>query len=788
MNLITANKNNFRGINTVDLSFIPLDDAPIYLADKIIMPDGTIIELVQVGSTVGGGPTLTDRIYFVDSSPVFVNSVESELRLQFKYTSVSGQSPVVGFTNLSTSNAGIKSASIERVGSDSFVVLQLNTDITEDASGMVYLRLGNIGTTMNVQQVFVRKEFYLDKDSIVFSDKPSTMYINYTITGDFFGDQIEITQKDPSASLKIVDEYYVEPQNSRIVIKCKQNLDNYAKEEYLVASLGDISYDIHIMQTKYQSEGGDTPDLGYSISKVHHVGYVGDSFDTIAFTYTPRTGRVTLVNTPVSSVINTAQVYSSDGDGQVQLALRSSANITNDEEIAFTLRVADVSLGGHMVSYDDVTYTIRARDNAVQDTSTLEFYYDGTEKDKNYVEFNSYGFATVTVTSATGFLRTSDFAVTFKTEGRDTIYYIHVKKIGKNLSANDRESIVTVNFSYGVSKTKQFTFKVIQDKLPNVYEFPSWSDINIQIPEGNQYYRLVDFDNDKIYYTGRINSDINSIVNISDILRDNLNINYDIFANLYTTNKMLMTKLQYSDSLSNWNDSKIIRIYNNNSYEAYDGRYLDAQVIKYVDARQYIPLTFQTYDSLNYTATVTKRDMSTLQPPRVYSFPVSNEQKTICIPAGTSTTIVNDGNKVLFTIPEPCITKSRYCLYYMNLYGGWSWMLFNGKQLKTDSNTRSFISKLVDNNYSKLFSKLPYKNQIQESWSLTTDYLTDEQSDLMSHLYRSNLVYLHDLETDQIIAVTVDTKNFDYKTYNNNGRKMFTHTIVVNNSQVKNNF
>lgn len=793
MNLISSIKNNFHSGSTVDLSYIPLDEAPIYLADKIIMPDGTIIELVNPGAVIDhGGPTVTDRIYFVDSSPIFVNSVVPSLLLQYRYTSVSGQAVIVGWTNMSTKNAGIKKATLKDIDGDHYVEVELNTEVTEDTSGMIYLTLGRIGATMNIQQTYVKKEFYLDTYDLLFSDKPNTMYINYTIGGGLFDDEITITKTDPTTDFKVVESFELDIPNKRIAITCKQNLNNYAKDEYLTVSCGDISYQVHIIQTKYQSEGGDTPDVGYSISRSNKIGYQGDSFDSVSFTYTPRTARVTIEEQPTSKIISTpVQIQASDGAGQIQFALRSGVTLTSDETTNFSIRIADTSLGGLMISYDDVSFTCRAANTVIQDTSTLEYYYDGTEKDKTFVGFKSFGDATVTVqsvSSETTFVTKNDFTVKPKQDGRETIYNVYLKSLSRNLSSNNREAIVTVNFMYSSTISKQMSFKIIQDRLPNVYEFPSWSDINIQIPEDYSYFRIVDFDNDNVYYTGRVNQDINSIVNISDILRDNLSINGDIFTNIYTSNKMLMAKLQYSDSLSNWNDSKILRIYNNNSYEAYDGRYLDAQVIKYVDSRQYIPLTFQTYDSANYTATVTKRGAGTLTPPRIYTFGVENEQKTICIPAGTTTTTVNDGNSVVLNLDIPCITSSRYCLYYMNLYGGWSWMLFNGKQLKTDDNNRSFICRLVDNNYSKLFSKLPFKNQIQESWSLTTDYLTDKQSDLMSHLYRSNLVYLHDLVTDQIIAVTVDTKKFDYKTYNNNGRKMFTHTIVVNNSQTKNNF
>ena len=54
-------------------------------------------------------------------------------------------------------------------------------------------------------------------------------------------------------------------------------------------------------------------------------------------------------------------------------------------------------------------------------------------------------------------------------------------------------------------------------------------------------------------------------------------------------------------------------------------------------------------------------------------------------------------------------------------------------------------------------------------------------------MYSSPIVFLEDLNadnTDNIIAVTVETKSVDYKNYKNQG-KFFTHTIKVQNAQNK---
>ena len=135
----------------------------------------------------------------------------------------------------------------------------------------------------------------------------------------------------------------------------------------------------------------------------------------------------------------------------------------------------------------------------------------------------------------------------------------------------------------------------------------------------------------------------------------------------------------------------------------------------------------------------------------------------------------------------PKCTKANYVLHYVNRYGQVCWMLFAGKQIKSDKITSSKFVQAYDNNYRYNFENVVYQNKVEESWQLTTSYLTDKQSNDLTDLYSSPIVFLEDLNadnTDNIIAVTVETKSVDYKNYKNQG-KCVTHTIKVQNAQNK---
>lgn len=129
-------------------------------------------------------------------------------------------------------------------------------------------------------------------------------------------------------------------------------------------------------------------------------------------------------------------------------------------------------------------------------------------------------------------------------------------------------------------------------------------------------------------------------------------------------------------------------------------------------------------------------------------------------------------------------TCYRYCIYYLNQYGGWDSILFRGRELKTSeldrfSYKKNYIAGSTD------FHKVDYLTKIQESWSLNTSFLNDIESSKMINLMASNKLYIHDLELGYIAPVNITNSNCELKNYRNQGRKMATYNIEVSASQPK---
>ena len=130
------------------------------------------------------------------------------------------------------------------------------------------------------------------------------------------------------------------------------------------------------------------------------------------------------------------------------------------------------------------------------------------------------------------------------------------------------------------------------------------------------------------------------------------------------------------------------------------------------------------------------------------------------------------------------LTCCRYCIYYLNKFGGWDSMLFKGKELKTD-NIERLSSKQNYRSMTNDFGQVDYMTKINERWSLNTSYLDDGQSSRMSHLIETNRAYLHDLVDNKIYPINIINSTCELKTYKNQGRKMAVYTIEVKSSQDK---
>lgn len=127
------------------------------------------------------------------------------------------------------------------------------------------------------------------------------------------------------------------------------------------------------------------------------------------------------------------------------------------------------------------------------------------------------------------------------------------------------------------------------------------------------------------------------------------------------------------------------------------------------------------------------------------------------------------------------IASGDYVLYYANAYGGWDSILLTGKVKKTDEIEHLNYKKRSNSQYK--FSKINYQNNVTPTWSLNTGISIDGTK--MYHLLESTMVYLHNLETNEIIPVVITNSQCEYLTRKNNGKRPYFYTITVEESNTK---
>ncbi|WP_346702526.1 hypothetical protein [uncultured Alistipes sp.] len=133
-----------------------------------------------------------------------------------------------------------------------------------------------------------------------------------------------------------------------------------------------------------------------------------------------------------------------------------------------------------------------------------------------------------------------------------------------------------------------------------------------------------------------------------------------------------------------------------------------------------------------------------------------------------------------YDVVKPC---ARYVLYYVNAFGGWDSLLTAGNDKRVDNYTRSTYKKVYSPSDLSDRGTVNYRNDINRTISLVTDWLTDEESARMHHLFGSTNVLLHDLVDNIIRPVTLTATSWTEKTFRNNGAKLVNYQIDVTIAQ-----
>lgn len=330
--------------------------------------------------------------------------------------------------------------------------------------------------------------------------------------------------------------------------------------------------------------------------------------------------------------------------------------------------------------------------------------------------------------------------------------------------------------------SKLLRFKQLSS--PKIYEFPIWKDTIIDIPTDDEYVDyFITYNGEKIFEGRAYQIGGKTEVKVNEIISDYVN-DYMDFSKIYNDNQSYVDFNFYIEG----NEMYILRTYNDWSYtdETADVlkngniAQLSRPVTNEVDINQYF--LFSVFAPKGKSATnlisyvnnavalrYSPRDKIATEIIPIRNFPTA---KTIRM-SGEG---INEEYKVL--------CGNKYCLYFLNRFGGWDSILMKGNAtMKHTFNRSSFKQNAL--NYDINRNTVNYLNNIKESWKLNTEYLNDEESERFAYAMGSNKLYLHLLEDDKIIPINITDSNVEFKTFKNQGRKFARYTIEVENAKDK---
>jgi hypothetical protein len=201
-----------------------------------------------------------------------------------------------------------------------------------------------------------------------------------------------------------------------------------------------------------------------------------------------------------------------------------------------------------------------------------------------------------------------------------------------------------------------------------------------------------------------------------------------------------------------------------------------------VDPRQILFCTFadlsnNTSRNVEVRLRKGKRILAESLPNKVQTFTHQLSQSMV----GDIIDIIDDMGGVILASYEVRNTCAEYALYYLNAHGGYDHLLISGTTLRSDNIKRTEITRVVDNTTLK-HGRNDVHTEITRTWRLNTGHLTDAQWAKTHHLLGSTHVFLHNLDSGEIVPVVIKANKADFNTYRNKGRRMSQLSIDVEES------
>lgn len=359
-------------------------------------------------------------------------------------------------------------------------------------------------------------------------------------------------------------------------------------------------------------------------------------------------------------------------------------------------------------------------------------------------------------------------------------------KVLSNPTYKDREGKIIYSATNGDGNYYTFSSNVFQLRTVFAGQYPTWQDVFVEIPrtsddESNITYSVSVFDNktntfEVVYRGNAVFTEEEPEINITEIVRDYVEDNINIYAEGGSTQEENLTQVMLNTDEPEPNLVASLYYYYDYSFDKDFKFTRNMPILNHFDTRQDIFLSFLNLsgETNNVTISTGGRLLRlTLDTPGIFHNKRAYHEGDVIINAPDKRTVLTSKN-----------TCAKYAIYYLNPLGGWDQLLIEGKVVKTTKLENKTFKRNFNNNTNDFQNKHYLKN-LTTSYKFTTGYLTDEQAKLMPNLIETTKAYLCELDTNTYIPVLINNNSVDIKTYRNQGRKLFTYTIDVQESQNK---
>lgn len=359
-------------------------------------------------------------------------------------------------------------------------------------------------------------------------------------------------------------------------------------------------------------------------------------------------------------------------------------------------------------------------------------------------------------------------------------------KVLSNPTYKDREGKIIYSTMDVDGNYYDFSSNVFQSRSIFIGQYPTWKDVFVPIPrtsddETSITYSVSVMNNEtseyEVVYRGNaVFTDKDPEINITEIVRDYVEDNVDISGEAGYTQKIDLTKVILNTGEEGDNLVASLYYYYDYSFDKDFKLTRNMPILNYFDTRQNIFLSFLNLSGETNIIRISAGGRLLrlrFDTPGIFNHKLAHYDGNIIVNAPDKSTTLTSKN-----------TCAKYAIYYLNPLGGWDQLLIEGKVVKTIKLENKSYKRNFDNNTNEFENKHYLKN-LTTTYKLTTGYLTDAQAKLMPNLIETTKAYLCELDTNNYIPVLINTTSVDIKTYRNQGRKLFTYTIEVQESQNK---